>query len=137
VPSFRQKSASSGYVRWQLGQVRTVTHRAVEGPLSRAYTTTLDVNEQRSWAVVSFGMGSLSKRQSFPRKRESSPSTAHFRRFVEWIPAFAGIGPPNDNTTQCCDRKSSIPLANALLKTLLAPSRRICEHLQFSTKSWC
>jgi len=48
VPSFRQKSASSGYVRWHLGQVRTITHRAVEGLLSRAYTTTLDVNEQRS-----------------------------------------------------------------------------------------
>jgi hypothetical protein len=33
--------------------------------------------------LVSFGMGSLSKRRSFPRKRESSPSTGHFRKFAE------------------------------------------------------
>ena len=57
--------------------------------------------------VVSFGISSLTKRRSFPRKRESSPRTAHFRRFVEWIPAFAGMTaftgpreespfPPND-----------------------------------------
>jgi hypothetical protein len=35
------------------------------------------------WVLVSFGMGSLSKRWSFPRKRESRPSTAYFRRFAE------------------------------------------------------
>ena len=29
--------------------------------------------------------------RSFPRKRESSPTRAHFQRFVEWIPAFAGM----------------------------------------------
>ena len=49
-----------------------------------------------SSVLVSFGMGSLSKRRSFPRKRESSPSTGHFRRFAEWIPAFAGM-------TAACD----------------------------------
>jgi hypothetical protein len=41
--------------------------------------------------LVSFGMGLLSTRRSFPRKRESTPWTAHFRRFAEWIPAFAGM----------------------------------------------
>jgi hypothetical protein len=40
-------------------------------------------SETNCRVVVSFGMGSLSKRRSFPRKRESSPSTAHFRRFAE------------------------------------------------------
>jgi hypothetical protein len=30
--------------------------------------------------VVSFGMGSLSKQWSFPRKRESSPSAAYFQQ---------------------------------------------------------
>jgi len=40
---------------------------------------------------VSFGMGPHSKRRSFPRKRESGPSTALSRRFVGWIPAFAGM----------------------------------------------
>jgi hypothetical protein len=33
----------------------------------------------------------LSKRPSFPRKRESSPSTAHLLVFAGWIPAFAGM----------------------------------------------
>jgi len=41
--------------------------------------------------LVSFGMGIHSIRRSFPRKRESSPTTAHFKRFAEWIPAFAGM----------------------------------------------
>jgi hypothetical protein len=41
--------------------------------------------------LVLFGMGIHSSRQSFPRKRESSPTTAHFERFAEWIPAFAGM----------------------------------------------
>jgi len=41
--------------------------------------------------MVSFGMASLTKRQSFPRKRESSPPTADFQRFAGWIPAFAGM----------------------------------------------
>jgi hypothetical protein len=36
-------------------------------------------------------MGSLSKSQSFPRKRESSPLTTPSRRFEEWIRAFAGM----------------------------------------------
>jgi hypothetical protein len=35
-------------------------------------------------------MVSLSKRQSFPRKRESTPSRAHFRKFADWIPANDG-----------------------------------------------
>ena len=35
--------------------------------------------------------GINSSRRSFPRKRESSPTTAHFRRFAGWIPAFAGM----------------------------------------------
>jgi len=34
------------------------------------------------------------ERQSFPRKRESSSWPAHFRRFAEWIPAFAGMTAP-------------------------------------------
>jgi hypothetical protein len=29
--------------------------------------------------------------QSFPRKRESSVWTPHFRGLPEWIPAFAGM----------------------------------------------
>ena len=41
-------------------------------------------------ALVSFEMGSFSTRRSFPRKRESSLSTAHCRTFAEWTPAFAG-----------------------------------------------
>jgi hypothetical protein len=51
---------------------------------------------QQSWVVASFGVLSPSMRQLFPRRacpelaegRESSPSTAHFHRFPEWIPAF-------------------------------------------------
>src|SRR5208337_435286 len=39
-------------------------------------------------------MGSLSKHSSFPRKRESSPSAAHFQWLAEWIPAFAGMTAP-------------------------------------------
>jgi hypothetical protein len=41
--------------------------------------------------LVSFEISSLTKRRSSPRKRESSPWTAHFRRLMEWIPAFAGM----------------------------------------------
>ena len=33
--------------------------------------------------LVSFAMGIHSSRRSFPRKRESSPTTAHFQRFAE------------------------------------------------------
>jgi hypothetical protein len=51
------------------------------------------IENEGAWrgVLVSFGIGSLSKRQSFPRKRESSPSTAHFRRCTEQIPALAGM----------------------------------------------
>jgi hypothetical protein len=35
------------------------------------------------WVLMSFGMGIDSSRRSFPRKRESSLSAAHFRRFAE------------------------------------------------------
>jgi len=35
--------------------------------------------------------GIHSSRRSFPRKRESTPTTAHFQRFAEWVPAFAGM----------------------------------------------
>ena len=41
--------------------------------------------------LVLFGMGIYSSRRSFPRKRESSPTTAHFQRFAEWILASAGM----------------------------------------------
>ena len=57
------------------------------------------VTPPRLWSffrrvLVSFGTRPLSKDQSFPRKacpelaegRESSLSTAHFRKFAEWIP---------------------------------------------------
>ena len=53
MPSFRQKPASSGYVCWHVGQVRTVSHQAVEGLLSRAYTTTLRVCGQRAFSYNS------------------------------------------------------------------------------------
>jgi hypothetical protein len=45
----------------------------------------------RRAALVSFGMGSPSKHESFPRRRESSPWTMDFPRFSQWIPAFAGM----------------------------------------------
>jgi len=45
----------------------------------------------RGMVVVSFGISSLTRRRSFPRKRESSPWTAHFRAFAQWIPACAGM----------------------------------------------
>jgi hypothetical protein len=41
--------------------------------------------------VLKNPLGTLSKRRSFPRKRESSPSTSDFGRLAEWIPAFAGM----------------------------------------------
>jgi hypothetical protein len=44
--------------------------------------------------VVSFGIGSLLIHQSFPRRRESSPSAAYFQWLAEWIPAFAGMTVP-------------------------------------------
>ena len=40
---------------------------------------------------MSFGVGSLLKDTSFPRRRESIWTAAHFQRFREWIPAFAGM----------------------------------------------
>src|SRR5208283_1023756 len=45
----------------------------------------------RQLVVVSFGMGSPSKHWSFPRRRESTPSAAHFQWLTQWIPAFAGM----------------------------------------------
>ncbi len=60
---------------------------------------------------VSFGMGTYSIRRSFPRKRDSSPTTAHFRRFAEWIPAFAGM--------------------TALQMTLVLPATVFCETMGF------
>ena len=44
--------------------------------------------------MVSFGIASLSKQPSFPRKRESSPSAAHFQWLADEIPAFAGMTAP-------------------------------------------
>src|SRR6266568_6900181 len=39
--------------------------------------------------VVSFGIGSPSKHRSFPPKRESNPSAAHFQWLAPWIPAYS------------------------------------------------
>ena|SRR5208337_556954 len=50
-----------------------------------------EVSRSHFGPLLLFGMGPLSKRRSFPRKRESSPSTPHFQRFAEWIPALAGM----------------------------------------------
>jgi hypothetical protein len=37
---------------------------------------------------------SHSKHSLFPRRRESSPSSAYFQWLAKWIPAFAGITTP-------------------------------------------
>src|SRR5439155_13501550 len=52
------------------------------------------VFQSRIWIVVSIGIASLSKHRSFPRKRESSPSAAHFQWLADEIPAFAGMTSP-------------------------------------------
>src|SRR5207248_4159548 len=52
------------------------------------------VKRLRAGVGVSFGIGPLSKHPSFPRKRESSPSAAHFQWLAEEIPAFAGMTSP-------------------------------------------
>ena len=63
----------------------------------RFYTTRGEpTRPQRQGMVVSFGIGSPSKHRSFPRKRESSPSAAHFQWLAEWIPASAGMTAPGN-----------------------------------------
>jgi hypothetical protein len=41
--------------------------------------------------VVSFARGGCSQRQSFPRKRESTPNATEYAPQKNWIPAFAGM----------------------------------------------
>jgi hypothetical protein len=43
------------------------------------------------WVLLPFTGRGRRVPRSFPRKRESSPSTANFRKFSKWIPAFAGM----------------------------------------------
>ena len=62
-----------------LAQVRTFSRSQIKPAVSQTRV------------LVSFARHGRCNPQSFPRKREPSPSTAHFRRFAEWIPAFAGM----------------------------------------------
>jgi hypothetical protein len=70
----------------------------------RLYSSTVLVSGSQMQELVSFGMGIHSSRQSFPRKRESSPTTAQFQRFAEWIPAFAGMTALQMTPLPCCGR---------------------------------
>src|SRR6266513_6033903 len=54
----------------------------------------LRVNGNGAVIVVSIGIASLLKHRSFPRKREASPSAAHFQWLADEIPAFAGMTSP-------------------------------------------
>src|SRR5437016_2016973 len=74
--------------------------------------------------VESFGIGSLSEHRSFPRKRESSPSAAHFQWLAEWIPAFVGMTAPGNGHGRQMTRAHSLRLELILSPRLwnLCPS---------------
>ena len=84
--------------------------------------------------------GPLTKPRSFPRKRESSPWTAHFQRFAEWIPAFAGI---TAGWSARVSQMTPIPCALRALAPTLPFSRMGCREAkgQFSSSLdrliWC
>ena len=48
----------------------------------------IEVHACRGWCRL--GQGST-RAAGHSRESESTPTTAHFRRFAEWIPAFAGM----------------------------------------------
>ena len=54
----------------------------------------LERKQEGGGVFVSFGMGRLSKRRSFPRKRESTRQTFGSALSSDWIPAFAGMTRP-------------------------------------------
>ncbi|MGA2608271.1 MAG: hypothetical protein ABSH01_12540 [Terriglobia bacterium] len=51
----------------------------------------IEVYACRGWCHLEWGSTRAAGHSRPALREESTPTTAHFRRFAEWIPAFAGM----------------------------------------------